>query len=130
MPFSFHTHLLCACLLLVLFYDSGGKKIPFPQEHRHFLCDGGQRRDRRIPPPLENCPQETAPGRLPPLNALGGGGVGLGLGLSNSPGAIFQGAILLVPAKGKPHFKAKFSPSKNRTVTWQNAYPSKRACWF
>ena len=82
-------------------------------------------------PPLENCPQETAPGRLPPLNAPGGGGgVGLDLGLSNSPGAIFQGAILLVPVKGKPHFKAKFSPSKNRTVTWQNAYPSKRACWF
>ena len=46
-------------------------------------------------PPLENCPQQTAPGRLPPLKLPreGGGGLGvglrLGLGLGNSPGAIF-----------------------------------------
>ena len=38
-------------------------RFPFPK-NRHFLCDGGQRRDRRIPPqkfalnklPLEDCP--------------------------------------------------------------------------
>ena len=87
---------------------------------------------RRISPsgklPSTNCPKKIAPIKV----ALGGGGwwVVLGLGLGNSPGAIFWGAIFLVPAKGKPHFKAKFSSSKNRTVTWQNAYSSKRACQF
>ena len=54
--FSFHTHLLCPCLLL--FYDSGERKIPFPQEHRHFLSDGGQRHDRNPPPPP---PQKISP---------------------------------------------------------------------
>ena len=61
--------------------------------------------------PPENCPQQTAPGRLPPLKLPPG--VGLDLGLGNSSEAIFRGAILLVPSKGKPNFKAKFSPSKN-----------------
>ena len=52
-------------------------RFPFPK-NRHFLCDGGQRRDRRIPPP-EICPQQTTPGRLSPLK----------LGLGNSPGDNF-----------------------------------------
>ena len=79
-----------------------------------------------LPPrklPSTNCPWKIAPIKIAP-------GAGLGLGLGNSTEAIFRGAILLVPAKRMPHFKAKFSPSKNRTVTWRNAYPSKRARWF
>ena len=68
--------------------------------------------------------------KIAPIKIAQGVGVGLGLGLGNSLGAIFRGAILLVPVKGKPHFKAKFSPFKNRTVTWRNAYRSKRAHWF
>ena len=68
--------------------------------------------------------------KIAPIKIAQGVGVGLGLGLGNSLGAIFRGAILLVPVKGKPHFKAKFSPFKNRTVTWRNAYPSKRAHCF
>ena len=100
-----------------------GGRFPFPKNTDIFYVMVAKGVIGESPP--ENCPQQTAPGRfkLP-------GGVGLGLGSGNSLGAIFQGAILLVPAKGKPHFKAKFSPSKNRTVTWWNAYPSKRACWF
>ena len=117
LTFSVPAFYLSSFMILV------GGRFPFPKNTDIFYVMVAKGVIGESPP--ENCPQQTAPGRfkLP-------GGVGLGLGSGNSLEAIFQGAILLVPAKGKPHFKAKFSPSKNRTVTWWNAYPSKRACWF
>ena len=118
MLFYFHTRLLCACLLLVLFYDSSERKIPFPQEQT-FSMWWWPRAWQENPAP-EICPQQTTPGRLSTLK----------LGLGNSPGDNFPRNILLVPLKRKLHFKAKFSPFKNRTVTWQDAYPSKGLVGF
>ena len=78
-----------------------GGKFPFPK-NRHFLCDGGQRCDMRIPPgklPSTNCSWKIAPIEIAP-----GGWVRLGVRQfirgnfprSNSPSSIqreaeFQG---------------------------------------
>ena len=102
-----------------------GGRFPFPKNTDIFYVMVAKGVTGKSPQlPSTNCPWKIAPLKL--LQGV----VGLGLGLGNSLGAIFKGAILIVPSKGKPHFKAKFSPSKNRTVTWRNAYPSKRAGWF
>ena len=115
LTFSAPAFYLSSFLILV------GWRFPFPKNTDIFYVMVAKGVTGESPPfPPENCPWKIAPIKIAPG----------GLGLGNSPGAIFRRAILLVPAKGKPHFKAKCSPSKNRTVTWRNAYPSKRARWF
>ena len=120
LTFSAHAFCLSSFMILV------GGRFPFPKNTDIFyvmvakgVTGESPQKIARNKLPLEDCPIKIALGV-----------VGLGLGLCILLGAIFKGAILIVPSKGKPHFKAKFSPSKNRTVTWRNAYSSKRAGWF
>ena len=109
-----------------------GGRFPFPQNTDIFyvMMAKGMTGASLPPPPPEHCPQQTSPGRLPPLKLPRGVWVRVGVRQftrgnfprSNSPSSS--------QSKGKPHFMAKFSLSKNRTVTWRNTYPSKRARWF
>ena len=119
---TFSAHVFCLSSFMILV----GGRFPFPKNTDIFyvmvakgVTGESPQKIARNKLPLEDCPFKIALGV-----------VGLGLGLCILLGAIFKGAILIVPSKGKPHFKAKFSPSKNRTVTWRTAYSSKRAGWF
>ena len=99
-----------------------GGRFSFSQEHRYFLCDGGQRHDRRIslsppphppppPPPgklsATNCPWKLAPIKIAP---------GEGWGQAIHQGQFFEEQFSQFQPKGSCTSGLNFLPLKTELL--------------